>query len=53
LERMADAAWTFVLLNTAAAVALVKFVSGRKIDWRRPERTSVVAISSHGSSGDS
>jgi len=53
LERMADAAWTFVLLNTAAAVAFVKFVSGRKIDWRRPERTSVVAISSHGSSGDS
>jgi biofilm PGA synthesis N-glycosyltransferase PgaC len=31
--RMADAAYTFVFLNTAALVAFVKFVTGRKPVW--------------------
>jgi hypothetical protein len=33
--RAADAAGTFVLLNTAAAVAFANFVSGRKTAWSR------------------
>ena len=33
--RVADAAFTFVLLNAAAAVAFGKFVSGRKPVWTR------------------
>jgi poly-beta-1,6-N-acetyl-D-glucosamine synthase len=35
LARMADAALTFVLLNSAAAVAFVNFVTGRKAVWIR------------------
>jgi biofilm PGA synthesis N-glycosyltransferase PgaC len=35
LARMADAAGTFVLLNGAAVVALVNFVSGRSAAWTR------------------
>ena len=35
LARMADAAFTFVVLNGAAAVAFVNFVSGRKAVWSR------------------
>jgi poly-beta-1,6-N-acetyl-D-glucosamine synthase len=35
LVRMADASLTFVLLNTAAAVAFVNFVTGRKPAWGR------------------
>jgi biofilm PGA synthesis N-glycosyltransferase PgaC len=35
LARMADAALTFVLLNGAAAVAFVNFVTGRKAVWIR------------------
>ncbi len=35
LGRMADAAFTFVVLNTAAAVAFANFVSGRKAVWLR------------------
>jgi cellulose synthase/poly-beta-1,6-N-acetylglucosamine synthase-like glycosyltransferase len=35
LARMADAAFTFVLLNMAAAVAFVKFISGRQAVWVR------------------
>jgi cellulose synthase/poly-beta-1,6-N-acetylglucosamine synthase-like glycosyltransferase len=35
LGRVADAAGTFVVLNTAAAVAFVNFVTGRKAVWLR------------------
>jgi|SRR5579863_6279086 len=35
LARMADAAFTFVVLNTAAVVAFANFVSGRKAAWIR------------------
>jgi hypothetical protein len=33
LARVADAARTFVVLNTAALVAFLKFISGRKVAW--------------------
>jgi poly-beta-1,6-N-acetyl-D-glucosamine synthase len=33
LARLANAASTFVVLNTAAAVAFAKFVTGRKVAW--------------------
>lgn len=35
LARIADAAGTFVLLNSAALVAFVKFVTGRRAVWAR------------------
>jgi len=35
LARIADAAGTFVLLNSAAVVALANFVSGRRTSWTR------------------
>jgi poly-beta-1,6-N-acetyl-D-glucosamine synthase len=35
LTRLADAALTFVLLNTAAIVAFANFVTGRKVAWVR------------------
>ena len=35
LNRASDAALTFVLLNTAAMVAFVRFISGRKVVWAR------------------
>jgi poly-beta-1,6-N-acetyl-D-glucosamine synthase len=35
LARIADAAGTFVLLNSAALVAFVKFVTGRRAVWVR------------------
>jgi len=35
LARVADAARTFVLLNTAAAVAFANFAAGRKVAWER------------------
>jgi hypothetical protein len=35
LARAADAAWTFVVLNSAATVAFVNFVIGRKVAWGR------------------
>jgi cellulose synthase/poly-beta-1,6-N-acetylglucosamine synthase-like glycosyltransferase len=35
LARMADAAFTFVVLNTAALVAFANFVTGRKAAWGR------------------
>ena len=34
IRRVADAAFTFVLLNTAAVVAFANFVAGRKAAWR-------------------
>jgi cellulose synthase/poly-beta-1,6-N-acetylglucosamine synthase-like glycosyltransferase len=37
LARAADAAFSFVLLNLAAVVALVNFVAGRKVVWVRQE----------------
>jgi cellulose synthase/poly-beta-1,6-N-acetylglucosamine synthase-like glycosyltransferase len=33
LARVADAAFTFIVLNSAAAVALANFVTGRKAVW--------------------
>jgi hypothetical protein len=33
--RAADAAFTFVVLNTAAMVAFANFVTGRKVAWTR------------------
>lgn len=35
LTRAADAAFTFVVLNTAALVAFLNFISGRKAVWTR------------------
>jgi cellulose synthase/poly-beta-1,6-N-acetylglucosamine synthase-like glycosyltransferase len=35
LARIADAARTFVVLNSAAAVAFVKFVTGGRVAWVR------------------
>jgi cellulose synthase/poly-beta-1,6-N-acetylglucosamine synthase-like glycosyltransferase len=35
LTRLADAALTFVVLNTAALVAFANFVTGRKVAWTR------------------
>lgn len=35
LARIADAARTFVVLNTAAAVAFFKFVTGSRVVWAR------------------
>ena len=35
VARMADAAFTFVILNTAAVVAFANFVTGRKAAWSR------------------
>ena len=35
LARAADAAATFVVLNTAAVVAFANFISGRKVAWGR------------------
>lgn len=35
VARMADAAFTFVVLNTAALVAFANFVTGRKAAWNR------------------
>jgi poly-beta-1,6-N-acetyl-D-glucosamine synthase len=35
LARVADAAYTFVVLNMAAAVAFANFVTGRKVVWLR------------------
>jgi predicted tellurium resistance membrane protein TerC len=35
IARVADAAATFVLLNTAAVVAFANFMTGRKAAWTR------------------
>ncbi len=35
-SRVADAAYTFVALNTAAVVAFANFVTGRKTIWMQP-----------------
>jgi len=35
LARIADASGTFVMLNGAAVVALVNFVTGRRVAWTR------------------
>jgi hypothetical protein len=35
LTRMTDAAFTFVMLNTAALLAFANFVTGRKAVWLR------------------
>lgn len=35
IARVGDAAFTFVVLNTAAVVAFANFVTGRKVAWTR------------------
>jgi glycosyltransferase involved in cell wall biosynthesis len=35
LARLADVAFTFVLLNTAAVVAFTHFITGRRLHWAR------------------
>jgi hypothetical protein len=35
VARASDAAFTFVVLNTAAVVAFANFVTGRKVAWTR------------------
>jgi hypothetical protein len=35
MARVADAARTFLVLNSAAAVAFIKFVTGRRVAWVR------------------
>ncbi len=35
VSRLADAAFTFVVLNSAAVVAFANFVTGRKAAWTR------------------
>jgi len=46
LTRVADAASTFVILNSAALVAFAKFATGRKVAWSGPqERSNSDAIS--------
>ncbi len=35
IARLSDAAFTFVVLNTAALVAFANFVTGRKVVWAR------------------
>jgi biofilm PGA synthesis N-glycosyltransferase PgaC len=35
MARASDAAFTFVILNTAAVVAFANFVTGRKVAWTR------------------
>ena len=35
VARAADAAFTFVVLNTAAIVALANFITGRRAVWGR------------------
>jgi hypothetical protein len=35
VARAGDAAFTFVVLNTAAVVAFANFVTGRKVAWTR------------------
>ena len=43
LARVADPARTFIVLNTAALVAFVKFVSGRKVAWAAPATENLQA----------
>jgi len=41
LSRISDAGLTFLLLNTAALVAFLNFVTGRKVVWVREAQTDV------------
>jgi len=41
VARIADAAGTFVLLNSAALVAFVKFVTGRRAVWARQGQRAI------------
>lgn len=40
LSRLADAAFTLVVLNAAAVMAFAKFVSGQKAEWNQPPTVS-------------
>ena len=49
LARLADAARTFVVLNMAAAVAMLTFISGRRATWK-PSKEKIekdVRVSAH------
>jgi len=35
VSRMSDISLTFIVLNTAAAVAFIYFITGRKVVWAR------------------
>jgi poly-beta-1,6-N-acetyl-D-glucosamine synthase len=48
LNRIADAALTLVLLNTAAVVAFLNFVSGRKVVWVRGAPTDGSSVGARG-----
>jgi poly-beta-1,6-N-acetyl-D-glucosamine synthase len=43
LARVCDAARVFIVLNTAALVAFLKFISGRKVAWAAPGTDSTRA----------
>jgi len=43
LARVADPARTFIVLNAAALVAFLKFVSGRKVAWAAPATENLQA----------
>jgi hypothetical protein len=43
LARVCDAARVFMVLNTAALVAFLKFISGRKVAWAAPTTESTRA----------
>jgi len=50
LARMAEAAFAFVMLNTAAVVAFYNFVSGRKTLWgHHPSKSKIKAQRERGS----
>jgi hypothetical protein len=50
LARMADASRTFIVLNTAAAVAFLNFVSRRKVAWSaRPAENARASVQVVGS----
>jgi poly-beta-1,6-N-acetyl-D-glucosamine synthase len=46
LARAGDAAFTFVVLNCAAMVAFVKFVTGKKVAWTRHAEHDISPASS-------
>lgn len=52
LSRISDAALTFVFLNTAAFVAFVNFVTGRKIVWMRGAQIDPVSLGPKSTAAD-
>jgi poly-beta-1,6-N-acetyl-D-glucosamine synthase len=52
LNRISDAALTFVLLNTAALVAFLNFVSGRKVVWVRGAQADPASMGRTGTAAE-